>query len=81
MKTYKDVEGYFSFEPFYNYIGDNFLKNGMNIIEIGAFLGKSSIFMADKIKSKGLQVNFIVIDHWKGSEEHVDNNNDFYHTK
>jgi hypothetical protein len=37
MKTYKDVEGYFSFEPFYNYIGDNFLKNGMNIIEIGAF--------------------------------------------
>jgi hypothetical protein len=37
--------------------------------------------MADKIKSKGLQVNFIVIDHWRGSEEHVNNNNDFYHSE
>lgn len=70
MKTYKDIFGYFSFEPYYDRICNTFLKDGMKIAEIGAFHGKSTSFMASKIKKKGLDVEFHVIDHWLGSSEH-----------
>ena len=49
MKTYKDIFGWFSFEPFYNYIADNYLKDGMKIVEIGAFEGKSTSFLAYRL--------------------------------
>lgn len=67
-KTYKEIDGFFSFEPFYNFICKNYIKESMNIVEIGAFKGKSTSFMASYIKN--FNVNFYVVDNWKGSDEH-----------
>ena len=49
----------FAIKPFYTYIADNFLKDGMNIVEIGIFMGQSSIYLASKIKEKNLKINFL----------------------
>jgi predicted O-methyltransferase YrrM len=80
MKTYKDIRGYFGFENFYSHFAENILKDGMNIVEIGAFLGQSTAFMAQKIKSKKLNVKFTVIDHWRGSDglENEPKNHDMF---
>lgn len=68
MKTYKDIKGYFVVEQFYDYIVDTHLKDGMNIVEIGAFLGQSTSYLAQLIKNKNLKLTFNVVDHWKLSD-------------
>jgi hypothetical protein len=69
-KSYKDVTGWFAFEPFYNHIAETYLTNDMNIAEVGAYMGKSTAFMANKLKTKKLKTKFYVVDHWRGSAEH-----------
>ena len=44
-------------------------------MEVGSFLGKSAVFMAVEIINSGKRIKFDCIDHWKGSEEHCDNEN------
>lgn len=69
--TYKDIRGWFSFEPFYNHISETFLKDGMRIVEVGCFHGKSTAFMAGRIKEKNLGVEFYAVDSWLPITEHV----------
>jgi hypothetical protein len=68
IKTHKDIKGYFAFEGFYSYFAENFLKNDSTIVEIGAYLGQSTAFMARQIKDKKLNTKFYVVDHWRGSD-------------
>lgn len=65
---YKEVFGWFDFENFYDFAVEN-LSDGAHIVEIGAFSGRSTIYLAEKIKEKGLK-NVVVdaVDHWYGSE-------------
>jgi hypothetical protein len=67
--TYHDIDGFFAFERFYRHVADN-LSDGMRIAEVGAYKGKSTSFMAQKIKQRGIHVTFYAIDHWLGSSEH-----------
>ena len=46
-----------------------------HFVEVGSFLGKSSVYMAVEIINSGKDIKFDCIDHWKGSEEHYDNEN------
>ena len=49
LQTYKDIQGWFDYENIY----DNqvaLLKDGSIIVEIGCWLGKSSCYLAQKIK-------------------------------
>ena len=49
--------------------------SGSHFVEVGSFLGKSSVYMAVEIINSEKRIKFDCIDHWKGSEEHYDNEN------
>jgi len=69
--TYKDIPGWFDFEDVYNLIYKH-IKNGM-FIEVGSFLGKSTAYMANLLKTKGDKFGFIQVDTWKGTPiEHTE---------
>lgn len=70
MKTYKDINGWFSFESFYTNIATKYLKNNMVIAEVGVFDGKSACFLANYIKSNLLNIKFYAIDHWLLDEDY-----------
>jgi len=44
--------------------------NGSLFVEIGAFMGKSTCYIAQEIKRKNKEIEFHVIDHFCGSPEH-----------
>ena len=72
---WKDVYGFSDIDLFalYKKMVDRF-DSGSHFVEVGAFLGRSAVFMAVEIINSGKNIKFDCIDHWQGSEEH--NNND-----
>ena len=72
---YEDVYGFSGVDLFalYKKMVDRF-DSGSHFVEVGAFLGRSAVFMAVEIINSGKNIKFDCIDHWQGSEEH--NNND-----
>lgn len=70
IKTYKDVAGWFGFEPFYSTTLVQYLKDGMVGAEMGVFDGKSVIFLANYIKTHSLNVKFYAVDRWLLDEEY-----------
>ena len=66
-KTYKDIEGWFSYEWLY----DKFAKTskaGDKIVEIGSWFGKSTKYLSDKLNEYNKKVDLIVIDTFKGTQ-------------
>ena len=73
---YEDVYGFSGVDLFalYKKMVSRF-DSGSHFVEVGAFLGRSAVFMAVEIINSGKRIKFDCIDHWKGSEEHYDNEN------
>jgi predicted O-methyltransferase YrrM len=71
MISHKDIFGWFDVasEHVYRTAIDRF-HNGAHFVEIGAYMGQSSCFMAQEIKRQNKQITFDVVDHFLGSEEH-----------
>lgn len=71
---FNEIPGWFSYEDLYTEVVDK-LPNNANIVEVGAWFGKSTNFMANKIKQSGKKINFTAVDTFKGSPtEDVHNN-------
>lgn len=66
---YQNIDGWFNFISIYSHISKN-MKDGEHFVEIGAWKGKSTAFMATEIMNSGKQITFDVIDTWEGSLEH-----------
>lgn len=67
IKTYKDIEGWFSYEWLYDrFIED--AKEGDTIVEIGSWFGKSTKYLSDKITNSKKDLNLISIDTFKGTQ-------------
>lgn len=49
-----------------------------HFVEIGSWKGKSSTYMGVEIINSGKRIRFDCVDTWKGSDEHLDKNNDSY---
>jgi predicted O-methyltransferase YrrM len=65
---YQDIQGWFSFINVYQeMIG--LMKDGHHYVEVGAWKGKSTSFMAVEIANSGLNIKFDVVDTWEGSNE------------
>ncbi len=62
MKTHLEIQGWFNHSKTYDYLIDKCPEGG-TIVELGAWLGKSSSYLVDNSKGK----NVIIIDSWKGS--------------
>lgn len=66
---YQKIHGWFDFESTYSRMVREF-DSGSHFVEIGAYYGKSSAFMAVEIANSGKNIKFDVIDTWRGSPEH-----------
>lgn len=44
-------------------------KDGAVFVELGAWKGRSTVFMAVEILNSGKQITFHSVDHWQGSDE------------
>jgi len=66
QQTYKNINGWFKFEKKFDIILKGF-DSGV-FVEIGAWFGKGTAYMVQKIKEEKKQIKFYVIDTWKGTE-------------
>lgn len=64
-EDWSTVPGYFNFWHFYETIARR-LNNGDTVAEIGVWLGRSIIFLAQASQRLGKEVNFIAVDTFKG---------------
>jgi predicted O-methyltransferase YrrM len=63
---FNEIPGWFSYQQLYDEVVDE-LPNNANIVEVGAWFGKSTNYLANKIKESGKTINFTTIDTFKGS--------------
>jgi predicted O-methyltransferase YrrM len=64
INTYQDIQGWFDFENIYDFAVKNF--NNCNFLEIGAWAGKSTAYMAQLIKSQNKNIKFYTVDTFLG---------------
>lgn len=62
MKQTSEIQGWFKHSDVYDYLIEKTPIDG-SILELGAWLGKSSSYLADKAGDR----NVIIVDSWKGS--------------
>lgn len=63
---FENIEGWFSFKQIYRDMVTN-AKDGAVFVEIGAWQGKSTSFMAVEILNSGKDIEFHTVDTFKGS--------------
>lgn len=66
---YHTIEGWFDFEEIYSQMVAAAPHNA-HFVEVGAFLGKSTSFMAVELSNCKKNIRFDIIDTWEGSAEH-----------
>jgi hypothetical protein len=64
-RDWANVPGFFDYFSFYDYIADK-LKDGDTVAEVGVWLGRSLIYLAQRLQSLGKKVNLLAVDHFKG---------------
>ena len=62
---WENVEGMFTFHTLYSNMVQKFPSNSL-FVEIGTWKGKSTIFMAEKIKESSKEIKFYAIDSFDG---------------
>jgi len=66
---YQSVPGYFDFEGFYSEVVGA-APDGSTLIEVGSWLGKSVIYLAEVVKASGKDIRIFAVDTWRGSWQH-----------
>src|SRR5690606_29697387 len=64
---YENIQGWFSFADLYKEQVKN-AKDGDSFVEVGAWKGRSTAYMAVEIVNSNKRIPFFVVDTWKGSE-------------
>ena len=64
--SFNEIPGWFSYQVLYDDVIDK-LPNHSNIVEVGSWFGKSTNYLASKIKSSKKNINFTAVDTFKGS--------------
>lgn len=62
--TQSVIQPWFDFKSVYDLAFNELARDGAIFVEVGAFLGESTFYMAEKIKKSGKKVKFYVIDVW-----------------
>lgn len=66
--NWTDVEGYFSYSYLYDLPFKNCPEDAV-FVEIGSWMGRSTCYMAEKIKKSPKSIKFYAVDTWDGSDE------------
>jgi len=74
---YQNIPGYFDYTDVYSDIV-SWAKNGFHFVEIGAWYGQSTSYLAVEIINSGKNIRLDVVDTWKGSEQMYDPSNGAY---
>lgn len=65
VKSYTDIPGQFDFPRFYSHAVEKF--NDGIFVEVGAWFGRSTAYLAQTIIDSRKSINFYVVDTWRGS--------------
>lgn len=66
---YDKIQGWFNFSNLYRNVV-KYAEPNAHFVEVGAWRGRSTAFMAVEIINSRKPITFDVVDTWKGSEEH-----------
>ena len=66
---YNNIDGWFTSHKLYSEMVDRF-PNGARFVEIGAWKGRSSAYMAVEIINSKKDIKFHAVDSWEWSEEY-----------
>lgn len=62
--TWDQVPGFFDFQDIYDEAVES-APEGAVLVEVGTLFGRSALYMAQKIKDSGKNLDFYVVDLWK----------------
>jgi hypothetical protein len=65
---YQNIQGWFDFSKFYDEMVQQ-AQDGSHFVEIGAWKGKSTSYMAVEIANSQKKIQFDCVDTWMGGEE------------
>jgi len=65
---YQNIDGWFDFQSIYTEMVEK-SKDNSHFVEIGAWMGKSTSYMAVEIANSNKNIKFDTIDTWAGSDE------------
>jgi len=65
---FNEIPGWFSYIDLYNEMVDK-ANNGDNFVEVGSWFGKSTNYLATKIKESGKNIKLTTIDTFKGTDD------------
>jgi predicted O-methyltransferase YrrM len=63
-----DIHGWFDFRDVYDYVAKTIPECG-NFVEVGAWKGKSAVYLADRLEDINKPIKFHVVDTFKGDDE------------
>jgi hypothetical protein len=67
-ELYKNLDGWFDYESFYDEMIDKFSKGG-HFVEVGCWCGKSGTYLLEKIKETNANIIVDFVDHWLGDPD------------
>lgn len=67
--SYREIEGWFDYENYYNFVASS-CPQGSVLVEVGSWLGKSVVYLAEALKRTNKDVTVFAVDTWHGSPEH-----------
>ena len=65
MDYYERIPGWFDFADIYDHLVAH-AGDGAVFVEVGAYLGRSSIYLASRIKQSGKKIRVYAVDLWDG---------------
>ena len=64
---YENIQGWFTYAELFDMMIEK--HDNAIFVEIGAWKGKSAVYMGESIKTSGKNIMYYVIDHFKGNPE------------
>ena len=65
---FNEIPGWFSYTDLYDEVVEK-VPEGSNVVELGAWFGKSTNYLATKINESNKKIHFTTIDTWKGTDD------------
>jgi len=65
MKAHEQIPGWFDFAEIYEHITAR-ARDGAVFVEVGAYLGRSTVYLASCIKKSGKKIRLYAVDLWDG---------------
>lgn len=70
--TWRDIPGWFDFQDVYEQATREAPQTGAHFVEVGVLFGRSSAFMAEKIRESGKDIQFSAVDLFAWTGEGVE---------